>query len=100
MAWSGFLGAGTPAKAMGAGRVQSPLLQGSGFRVERNISMSLIGIKPRLVWGFMAGSMPNMNTSFGGENGGAQQPPSQEVWYYHTHLAIALKSEDVRRVAA
>ena len=49
------------------------------------------GIKHRYVCMVVTGSMPIAAISFGGYNGGAQQPPCQDVWYYHTQLAAIKK---------
>jgi hypothetical protein len=50
------------------------------------------GIKHRYVCMVMKGSTPPHDHSFGGYNGGAQQPPCQAVWYYHTQLAALVNA--------
>lgn len=50
------------------------------------------GIKHRYVCMVVTGSMPISTISFGGYNGGAQQPPCQVRWYYHLHLAAFLNA--------
>lgn len=100
MAWSGVLGAGTPAKSKGAGRAKSPAsgFQGAAIRplihgsvqVERDFSKPcecLTGDTVCWLWvGFKTLEEP---LAGGIQRGRAASPLVMMVLYYKTHLAGA-----------